>query len=122
MNNHILKGSKDIDIYEVQEFLLFEALLKYEEVMRNIGQKPKVRIVVLENISFIDSTGLRCLKEFALRCQKKKIKLVLSGVKPMILKAIKDFGICEFVNEGCIFENIKIAIKKSEELKLLPNQ
>lgn len=116
--NPFAKFSTDIDVYEVQDVFLFEALLKYEEVIKNIGQKPKVRIVILKNIAVIDETGLRCLKEFSLRCQKKEIKLVLAGVHPLVLRAIKDFGICDFVNEDCIFDNIENAIKKAEELKL----
>lgn len=43
--NNLSTDTKDIDVYEVQEVHLFEALLKYDEVMRSIGQKPKIRIV-----------------------------------------------------------------------------
>ncbi|HPN56858.1 MAG TPA: sodium-independent anion transporter [Candidatus Omnitrophota bacterium] len=116
--NQSIKFSADIDVYEVQDVFLFEALLKYDEVMRGIGRRPKVRVVVLEKISQIDPTGLRCLKDFAQRCKKQKIHLVLSGVNLLVLSAIKDFGICELVNQSCIFDNREGAIQKAEELKL----
>jgi len=116
--NSFSADMKDIDVYEVQDVFLFEALLKYDEVMRGVGQRPKVRVTALEKISYIDPTGLRCLKDFAQRCKNQKIHLVLSGVNPLVLSAIKDFGICEFVNESCIFDNIEGAIQKEEELKL----
>jgi len=39
--------SKNIDVYEVQSLLLLESLFKYDAVIQNIEEKPKVRVILL---------------------------------------------------------------------------
>lgn len=115
--NKSTKCSADIDVYEVQDVFLFEALLKYDEVMRGIGQKPKVRVIILEKISYIDSVGLRCLKDFAQRCKKQKIHLILSGVNTLVFQTMQDANLYDFIKKENVFSESDGAFKKAENLK-----
>jgi len=115
--NQSIKFSADIDVYEVQDVFLFEALLKYDEVMRGIGQKPKVRVIILEKISYMDSVGLRCLKDFAQRCKKQKIHLVLSGVNTLVFQTMQDANLYDFVKKENVFSKSADAFKKADDLK-----
>ncbi|MFA7677531.1 MAG: sodium-independent anion transporter [Candidatus Omnitrophota bacterium] len=92
----------------------FEALLKYDEVMRGIGQKPKVRVVVLEKIFDIDPTGLRCLKDFAQRCKKQKIRLILSGVNTLVFQTMQDANLYDFIKKENVFSESDSEITGSD--------
>ena len=108
--------SKNIDAYEVQSLLLLESLFKYDAVMRNIEEKPKVRVILLENVPVIDTTGLQHLNDFCKMCKKRHIKVILSGVSSQVLDAINKDELKELIGSDNIFQDTKSAFQKAERL------
>jgi len=108
--------SKNIDVYEVQSLLLLESLFKYDAVIQNIEEKPKVRVILLENVPFIDTTGLRHLNIFCKMCKNRHINVILSGVSSQVFDAINEGKLKELFGIDNIFQDKKSAFQKAEEL------
>jgi len=113
INNGI---SKNIDVYEVQSLLLLESLFKYDTIMRYVEEKPKIRVILLGNVSVIDATGLRYLNEFCKMCKNRHIKIILADVSPQVFNAIDESELKSLIGTDCIFQDKKAAFQKAEEL------
>ena len=60
--------------------------------MAQIGDRPKVRIIRMRKVPFIDSTGINNLTNLCRMSQKEGITIVLSGVNEKVHKVLEKSG------------------------------
>ena len=109
-------SSKKFDVYEVQSLFLLASLFRYDAVMQSIGAKHRTRIILLEIVPVIDSTGLRDLTIFCKTCKNRNINIILSGVSPQVLNAISTSELKDLIGSDNIFQDTKMAFQKADEL------
>ena len=68
-----------VEVYEINGPYFFGIATKFEETMAQLGDRPKVRIIRMRKVPFIDSTGIHNLTSLCKMSQKEKITIVLSG-------------------------------------------
>jgi len=90
---------KGVEVYEINGPFFFGVADTLKDVLKNIELPPKVFILRMRKVPLIDATGLHALKEFILKCQSDKTPLILSGVKPEVLKNLKSYGLSNLVGE-----------------------
>ena len=76
-----------VEVYEINGPYFFGAGNRFEEIMgvlRHQRQKPRVRIIRMRKVPFVDSTGIHNLTNLCLMSQGEGIQVVLSGVKVSI--------------------------------------
>ena len=71
---------KGIEVYEINGPYFFGIATKFEETMTQLGDRPKVRIIRMRKVPFIDSTGIHNLTTLCEMSQKEKTTVILSGV------------------------------------------
>ncbi len=84
--------------------------------MRIIGDKPKVRIIRMRKVPFIDSTGIHNLGSLYKKSRKEGIHIVLSGVNPNVKQALEKAGFDGLIGEENICPDINAAINRAENL------
>jgi SulP family sulfate permease len=118
-NNDKLVLSKGIEVYEIEGPFFFGIANKFDESMKQIGgEKPKVRIIRMRKVPFMDSTGLHNLESLYRLSVKENIQLVLSGVNDNIKNMLYKSKFDEKVGKDNICSNIYEALRKAEELLL----
>ncbi len=106
-----------VEIYEIDGPFFFGIANKFDESMKQIGGgKPKVRIIRMRKVPFMDSTGLHNLESLLRLSEKEGIKIVLSGVNEKIRTMMEKSGFSDKVGKENICENINQALYKAEEL------
>jgi SulP family sulfate permease len=81
---------KSIEVYEIKGPLFFGAAYKFRDAIRQIEKKPKILILRMRSVPYIDATGIRVLKEVYREMQHKGVWLVLSGItNPQVLEELK---------------------------------
>lgn len=105
-----------VEIYEINGPFFFGMSHKFEEAMRSVEKRPKIRIFRLRHVPFIDSTGLYHLEQFHRRCRKDQIHMIIEGVHSQPLKLLKKSGFYEMVGTENFFPNIYDAIQKAKEI------
>ena len=50
---------KGVEVYEINGPFFFGAGNKFEEVMAAFGDRPKVRVIRMRKVPFVDSTGIQ---------------------------------------------------------------
>ena len=84
--------------------------------MMTVGDKPKVRIIRMRKVAFIDSTGLHNLATLCRRSDKENVKIVLSGVNKQVRHTLHRAGFENIVGEKFICSNINEALRVAAEI------
>lgn len=69
---------KGVEVYEINGPYFFGIATKFEEIMSRLGDRPKVRIIRMRKVPFIDSTGIHNLTSLCQMAQREKTTIVLS--------------------------------------------
>ena len=105
-----------VEVYEINGPYFFGAGNKFEEVMATFGDRPKVRIIRMRKVPFVDSTGIHNLTNLCQMSQKEGIQVVLSGVNDKVQKVLAKSGFYELLGEKNICSHINIALERAKEL------
>lgn len=111
-----LQIPKGTEIYEIEGPFFFGIASKFEETMKTIGDKPKIRIIRMRKVPFIDSTGCHNLESFIKMSQKDKTQVLLSGVNEQVREVLVKCGIESKLGQQNICSNIDEAIARANEL------
>ena len=79
-------------------------------------EKPKVRIIRMRKVPFIDSTGLQNLRSLYRLSTNSKILIILSGINENVNKALVNSGFADQIGKENICSHIDIALKRAEEV------
>ncbi|MDD2577168.1 MAG: SulP family inorganic anion transporter [Bacteroidales bacterium] len=110
------KLSKDLEVYEIDGPFFFGIANTFDEISYEIKQKPKVRIIRMRKVPFIDSTGIKNLGNLCNRSKKEKIQVILSGVSPEVYATLEKSGFVDKLGREFIFDHITKAMDKANEL------
>ena len=105
---------EDVEVYEINGPYFFGIATKFEEIMARLGDRPKVRIIRMRKVPFIDSTGIHNLTSLCEMSQKEKITIVLSGVNEKVHKVLEKSGFYELLGEENICPNINVALERAK--------
>ncbi|MCB9209611.1 MAG: sulfate permease [Ignavibacteriales bacterium] len=104
----------EVEIYEINGPFFFGAANKFREVMSEIENPPKIRIIRMRNVPAIDATGLNLLGELIKDSIKIGVKIILSGVNSQPRNAMKIYGILNIIGEENVFDNIDDALERAK--------
>jgi len=105
---------KGVEVYEIEGPFFFGVASKFEETMKQIGDKPLLRIIRMRKVPFIDSTGLHNLTNLIKLSQKDKIHILLSGVNPKVRESLEKANITTMLGAENICSDINEAMGKAE--------
>ena len=106
-----------VEVYEINGPYFFGAGNKFEDLMATMGHKrPKVRIIRMRKVPFVDSTGIHNLTNLCLMSQKEGIQVVLSGVNEKVQAVLHKAGFDQMLGEENICSHIDLALARASEL------
>jgi len=106
-----------VEVYEINGPYFFGAGNKFEEIMSTLGhQRPKVRIIRMRKVPFVDSTGIHNLTNLCLMSQGEGIQVVLSGVNPRVQQVLHKSGFDTLLGEENICSHITLALARAKEI------
>ena len=107
---------KGVEVYEINGPYFFGAGNRFEDLMARYGDRPKVRIIRMRKVPFIDSTGLHNLENMCLMSQKEGITIVLSGVNPKVEEVLRRNHFDQLLGEENICNHIDLALVRAKSL------
>jgi SulP family sulfate permease len=105
-----------IQVYEINGPYFFGAGNKAEELMSSLRDLPKVRIIRMRRVPFIDSTGIHNLTNICIMSKKQNVDVVLSGVNPNVHAVLEKAHFYDIIGEDHICSHIDLALEKAKEL------
>ena len=106
---------EDVEVYEINGPYFFGIANKFEEIMASMKKRPKVRIIRMRKVPFIDSTGMHNLESLIGMSEKEGIKIILSGVNDYVHSVLTKNGFNELIGEENICPNINVALELAKQ-------
>ena len=108
-----------VEVYEINGPYFFGAGNRFEEIMgvlRHQRQKPRVRIIRMRKVPFVDSTGIHNLTNLCLMSQAEGIQVVLSGVNEKVQAVLHKAGFDTMLGADNICSHINLALERAKQL------
>lgn len=103
-----------VEVYEINGPYFFGMANKFEDMMARMKERPKVRIIRMRRVPFIDSTGMHNLQNLIAMSHKENITVILSGVNDKVKAVLVKNGFSKLLGEDNICPNINIALDRAK--------
>ncbi|MDO5663757.1 MAG: sulfate permease [Bacteroidia bacterium] len=113
LQDEVLHLPKGVEVYEIDGPFFFGVANKFDDIMREIGDKPNIRIIRMRKVPFIDATGINNLENLVKNSRKEKIQIILSGVNDHVRVSLKKSKIPNIVGQENICSNIHLAVERA---------
>lgn len=114
---HIPDG---VQVYEIDGPFFFGIANKFDDLASTSTfasqMTPEVRIIRMRKVPFVDATGLHNLEMFIQKSHEDHIHVILSGVRPEVLRVIKRTSLYNEVGAENIYDNINPALARATEV------
>lgn len=107
---------KEITMYEINGPLFFGASKKFQDIITGFDPKPKVLILRMRHVPFIDATGISSLKSISTEMHSNGSIVLISGANREVRVELLKAGMYELLGKYNILSDIGPAIKRAKEL------
>ena len=107
---------KGVEVYEINGPYFFGIANKFEELMAAMNDHPKVRVIRMRRVPFIDSTGIHNLQNLCEMSHREGTHIVLSGVTPNVYNVLEHNGFCKLLGKDHICPNINVALDRAASI------
>lgn len=105
---------KGVVLYEISGVLFFGAAQQFQDTFNSISQKPKILILRLRNVPFIDATGIYRVKDIVRKFGHKRVWTILSGVRPNVKEDLEKADIYSVMPRENLVSNIEAAVERAQ--------
>ena len=105
-------------VYEINGPYFFGIANKFDDLQTALvhGKKPKVQIIRMRKVPFIDSTGIHNLSNLIEMNHEDGVHVILSGVTPKVHSQLEKAGFYQKMNPDHICPHIDVALEQAREM------
>lgn len=107
---------KGVTMYELNGALFFGAAQTFQDTISRLQVKPKVLILRMRHVPFIDATGIYTLKEVIKKFEDHKTTIVLSGVNRQVLEDLEGADIYSVLSKENLTNSIDKALERAAQV------
>lgn len=104
-----------VEVYEINGPYFFGMANKFEDIMNRMEEKPRVRIIRMRRVPFIDSTGMHNLQNLIEMSHNNGINVILSGVNEKVREVLFKNKFDELLGAENICPNINVALEQAKK-------
>lgn len=103
-------------VFSVEGPLFFGAVENFERALATTHTDPRVLVIRLRWVPFIDITGLQTLEEVIHDLHKRHVRVMLTGANARVKAKLDKAGIIELVGQGNLFDSLSDALAACRQL------
>lgn len=107
---------KGVAIYEISGALFFGAAQAFQDTISSMQSNPKVLILRIRNVPFIDATGIYRLKEIVKQLESEKVTVLLSGANSQVKSDLEKADIYSVLKKENFLPNVNESLVRAEEI------
>jgi SulP family sulfate permease len=105
----------DVLVYKIEGPFFFGAVENFERALASTHTDPRVLIVRLRWVPFIDITALQLLEEVVVDLHRRKVQVMLTGANPRVAAKLEHAGITNLVGKENCFANLSAALQQCKK-------
>jgi sulfate permease, SulP family len=79
-----------VDVFELRGPLFFGVTDHLIDLLQRTGPQPKAYVLNMRDVPLVDGTGANALRDFADRCKRRGIAVIVAALRPAVLKTLSD--------------------------------
>lgn len=107
---------KGVAFYEISGALFFGAAQAFQDTISSMQKNPKVLILRVRNVPFIDATGIYRLKEIVKQLASEKVSVLLSGANEQVKADLEKADIYSVLDKENFLVNVNDSLIRAEEI------
>ncbi len=111
---------RGVEVYDINGPFFFGAAYKLRDTLDALGDRPRVLILHMPNVTSIDATGLYALEELRARCAREKMHVILAGVHAQPLFRLTQSGALDAFGTENLTGTLPEAIERARALLAAP--
>jgi SulP family sulfate permease len=108
-----VKMPEHISIYEISGSFFFGAANKFVSAMREMGVPPRILIVKMSKVPFMDATAYHSLRMLYDFCRKNHTKVIILKIQEQPLTMLKKYGFVETMEAKNFCDTVEQAIERA---------
>lgn len=102
-----------VEIFEIFGSFFFGAVNQFKDTLRIVKKKPRVIILRMRTVPFVDATAMMALEEVLKKSDSEGIRLILSGVSPALMHTFEKADFAERIGRENICPHIDNALEQA---------
>jgi SulP family sulfate permease len=107
---------KGVLVYAIEGPIFFGAVENFERALAATHTDPRVLILQLGRVPFVDITALRTLEEVIVDLAKRKVRVILTEANERVSAKLKRAGIVDLVGADNLQPSLGMALERSAVL------
>ena len=107
---------RGVEVYEIDGPFFFGVANKFDSIMMSMGDKPRVRVIRMRKVPFMDSTGLHNLESLLRLSKAEGIQVVLSGVNERVRHVLEKSKVDQKIGPENICADIHQALERASRI------
>ncbi|MDO4707638.1 MAG: SulP family inorganic anion transporter [Porphyromonadaceae bacterium] len=103
-----------VEVYEIEGPFFFGIANRFEEMIASVAKPPKVRIIRMRSVPFIDSTAANNLAILCRNSEDEGVRIILSGVNDRVYRTLARVGLLSKIGAGYVCRDIHAALEVAE--------
>jgi len=104
---------RDVLVYEIDGPFFFGAVENFESALKQTHSDPRVLIVRLHRVPFIDSTGLQAMDLVVQTLQKRGVRIMLCEANERVRAKLWKYGVLDRLQPGDYAERLSVPLSKA---------
>lgn len=100
----------DVLVYTVDGPLFFAAVENFEQALASTRTDPRVLVIRLRRVPFMDATGLQMLEDVIGRLHRRGVRVLLAEANARVRGKLHKAGIADLVGEDALFDTLGQAL------------
>ncbi|HZW78611.1 MAG TPA: SulP family inorganic anion transporter [Flavobacteriaceae bacterium] len=109
---------KDVRMFEIHGALFFGAAQAFQDTVNRLPSKPKVLILRMRNVLFIDATGIYRLKEIVEKYKQQNRHVILAEVKAHLMDDLEKGLVFDVLPKENVTATLEEAVVRLETLDI----
>ena len=104
-----------VEVFEIRGAFFFGAAEAFKETLSQVGRKPKVLIIRMRDVSLLDGTGLRALRDVVRRSHTERTLVLIAEIHAQPMAALENSPTYEELGAGQIYMTLEDALDRARE-------
>lgn len=101
---------EDVTVFEINGPFFYSVADLLSEALTKLERTPRVFILRMRKVPIVDTTGIKALKEFKRKCDKRGIVFLISGMQEKIRLTFKNTSVESTIGQDHMFSDIDSAL------------
>jgi SulP family sulfate permease len=104
---------RGVEVYEINGPFFFGVADTLKDTLRHLERPPRVFILRMRYVPYIDATGMHALEEFFDKCRREGMLMLLCGVHVRPLVEMTRSGLLDRLGFDNVYESLDLALARA---------